>query len=130
MFVRWVDRGLVAPVWGIPRFFHFLSRDRLAHGFNQDFRDLWAREFAWRNLPGLQHLAHLGATEGHMVVTAMRAGLGGGHCITGLTVEGVIKEHRRYAELGRIEVGKDVVSVVGPVIVADPGMIAPDDDRG
>jgi len=60
-----------------------------------------------------------------MLITAMRAGLRRGHRITGTAEEGVIKEHGCNAEFRRVELGKDVVSVIGAIIVADASMVAP-----
>src|SRR5690242_19814127 len=106
----------------------FILRSRLAHRFNQNFCDFWAGEFARRDFASLQHLTHLCAAECYMLITAMRAGFRRGHRITGTAEEGMIKKHGRNAEFRRVELGKDVLSVIGAIIVADTGMVAPYDE--
>src|SRR5258708_8254656 len=63
-----------------------------------------------------------------MLLTAMRAGLRRGHGITGAAEEGMIKEHGCNTELRRVEFSKDVMSIVGAVIVANTRVVAPHDE--
>src|SRR5258708_17177268 len=63
-----------------------------------------------------------------MLLTAMRAGLRRGHGITGAAKEGMIKEHGCNTELRRVEFSKDVMSIVGAVIVANTRVVAPHDE--
>src|SRR6266852_8195635 len=105
-------------------------RYRLAHRFNQHLCHLWTRELAGGNFARLQHLAHFGATECNMMLTAMRAGLRRGHRVARAAEEGMIEEHRRNAKFGGIEFCEDVMRIVCAVVVAHPGMVAPDDEIG
>src|SRR5713226_93560 len=103
-------------------------RYRLGHRFNQHLCHLWTRELAGGNLARLQHLAHFGATERDMMLTAMRAGLRRGHRVARAAEEGMIEEHRRNAKFSGIEFCEDVMRIVCAVVVADAGMVAPDDE--
>src|SRR5712692_250921 len=64
-----------------------------------------------------------------MLITAMRAGLRGCHRVTGAAEEGVVKEHGGDAKLCRVELRKDVVSIIRAIVVANTGMVATDDER-
>src|SRR6266516_176651 len=59
-----------------------------------------------------------------MVITAVRAGLRGCHRVAGATEEGVVEEHRCDAQLGRVELCKDVVSIIGTIVTPYTCMIA------
>ena len=75
--------------------------------------------------PRVEHLAHLGAGQDEVLVVAVRAGLVGGHALAGVAVEGVLEEERRDAELTGLELVEDLLRVVGAVVVADAGVVAP-----
>src|SRR2546430_10648333 len=59
-----------------------------------------------------------------MVIIAVRAGLRGRHRVAGTTKEGVVKEHRCDAQPGRVELCKDVVGIIGAVVIPYTCMIA------
>ena len=58
----------------------------------------------------------------------MRAGLGRNNRAAFLAEERVFKEQGRDAQFSRREVLKNLLGIIGAVIVADAGMIAPDDE--
>src|SRR5947209_3429826 len=100
----------------------------LAHRLHQYLYHLGSGELARRHLPLLQHLTYFGTAERDMLLAAMRAGLGGGHRLTGTAEKGVLKEQGRDAELVRLELCEDVVGIIGTIVGADPGMIASHDE--
>ena len=55
----------------------------LAHRFQQHLCHLGTRELARGYLTRAQQLPHFRAAQGHMLLVAMRAGLRGGHRVTG-----------------------------------------------
>src|SRR5579875_3243120 len=63
-----------------------------------------------------------------MLVAVMWTGLGRGHTVTGAAEEGVVEEHGRDAQFGRVKVGEDVVSIISTVVVADTGVVAAYDE--
>ena len=63
-----------------------------------------------------------------MVVASVRAGLRRRHRAADAAEEGVLEEHRLDPELVRLELVEDQLRVVGAVVVADPRVVAADDE--
>src|SRR5229473_5246021 len=60
----------------------------------------------------------------------MRAGLVRSHRRASRTVESVLKSKRCDPDLGGRETLENLLSVVGAVVIADAGVVAPDDEMG
>src|SRR5688572_11571112 len=97
---------------------------------DQDLCDLGTAELLRRLLAVAEHLAHLGAAQEDVVVLAMGAGLARGHPFALVAPEGVLEEERLDAQLVDVEVLEDLLGLVGPVVVADAGVVAADDEVG
>ena len=65
-----------------------------------------------------------------MRLVRMGTGLVGGHPLAVVAPEGVLEEQRLDAELADVDVVEDPLSVVGAVVVAHAGVVAPDDEVG
>ena len=81
-----------------------------------------------RALAAAEHLAHHRAGEEHVRLAVVRARLARRHRAADLAVEGVLEHHRLDAERDRVELVEDRLRVVGAVVAADAGVVAPDDE--
>src|ERR687885_2649343 len=86
-------------------------------------RVLW-----WRRFAALQQGPYRRAREDHMMLPIMRARLRRGHAGTPAAIEGVLEEERGDTQRGPVECLENVLGIVGPVVVAYPRMVAPDDE--
>src|SRR5690606_24092215 len=98
------------------------------HPLDEHLADLRTRELAREHLAPGEHLADLRAGEENPVVLAVRTGLGGNDCLALPAVEGVLEHERRDVDQLRVELLEDELRVVRAVVVADAGMVAPDDE--
>src|SRR5207244_13555378 len=101
-----------------------------AHRVDQDLSHLGAGELLRRLLTRSQHLADLRARERDAVLLAVRAGLRRAHPLAPVAPERVLEHERRDAELVRLELLEDLLRVVGAVVRAHAGVVAPDDEIG
>src|SRR3954467_6344035 len=97
---------------------------------DQDLSHLGAAELLRRLFAVTEHLAHLGPTQEDVVLLAVWAGLARGHSLALVAPEGVLEEEGLDAELVDVEVVEDLLRVVGPVVVADAGVVAAHDEVG
>src|SRR5919199_3515440 len=102
----------------------------IPQAFYEDLDDLGAAELRRRVLPPAEHLPNPRAGEEDVRILAVWAGLGGRHPLAVQTEKGVLEEERRDVELLLGEHLEDVLGVVGAVVVADAGVVAPDDEVG
>src|SRR5207248_1009794 len=58
-----------------------------------------------------------------MLLAVVWAGLARCHSITDTTEEGMVEEHWRNPQLGGIEIGKDIMGIIGAIVVAYASMI-------
>src|SRR5256885_493520 len=58
-----------------------------------------------------------------MLLTIVRASFTRCHGITHTTEEGMVEEHRRNPQLRGIEIGEDIMGIIGAVVVPDASMI-------
>src|SRR5215213_3608987 len=79
-------------------------------------------------LSGCEQLADLRPGEEDVSVAAVWACLRRRHLTAHSAVERVLEEHRLDVELVRLELVEDQLRVVGAVVVADAGVVAPDDE--
>src|SRR5262249_27525552 len=98
------------------------------HRSYQDLRHLGTRELRRGHFAAPQGVADRGPREYHPVVLLVGAGLGGGHAHAAAAVEGVLEHERLDADLVATVVVEDLLRVVGSVIVADAGVVTPDDE--
>ena len=101
---------------------------RRAHRLDEHLGHLRPAELRRRDAARGEHLAHLRAGERDVLLRRVRAGLGRGHPVAALAVEGVVEEERRDRPARRVELVEDVLRVVGAVVVADAGVVAADDE--
>src|SRR5262245_53074178 len=94
---------------------------------DQDLSYLGAGEFGRKHFAALEHLAHLRAAQDDMILFAMRARLGRNDAAALFAIKGVLEFERRDADLFGSEIVKHQLRVVGAIIVAHAGVIAPDD---
>ena len=95
---------------------------------SQDFGDFWAREFLRQVSAGSQDLADLRARQLEPFSRPVRAALRRGQRAARAAVERRIKPERRHAEIARLEPIEDALRRQRLVVLADAGMVAPDDD--
>ena len=77
-----------------------------------------------------QHLAHLGPRQNQAIAVVARTGLVGRHRRAASAEESVLEHQRHDSEFARSEPLEDFLRVVTAVVIADAGVIAPDDKVG
>src|SRR5262245_60142497 len=98
----------------------------LAHRRDEDVGHLGTAELGWGTLARPQELTHLGARQRHVVGRVVGAGLARRHAGAAAAVEAVLEAQRGDPDLlGRVAL-EDALRVVGAVVVADAGVVAPD----
>ena len=83
-----------------------------------------------RLLAVAEHLPDLRPGEEQARLGVVRAGLVGGHPLALVAPEGVLEHQRLDPELVDVEVVEDLLGIVCAVVVADAGVVAPDDEVG
>src|SRR5215210_81361 len=99
-------------------------------GVDQDLSHLGAAEFLGRQLAVAEHLPHLGAAQEDVLLLSVRAGLARRHALAPVAPERVLEEQRLDAELVDVDFVEDLLRVIGPVVVADAGVVPADDEVG
>src|SRR3989338_3826797 len=100
------------------------------HAFNQDAGHFLARELRRRQNPVAQHRSHFGAAQFDVRFDRVRASLVAGHAAAMLAEEDAVEEQRPNPEVRHRELPEDFLRFKGAVILADPGVVASDDEMG
>src|SRR3954451_13515978 len=123
--VAWLKRGARESITAVSRY-GSARRCIRAVCLDQHLRNLGPGELDRRQLACGQHLANLRTAEEDVILRLVRARLRARHGAALAAPEGVLEEHRLDIQLVGFEVLEDQLRVVGSVVVADAGVIAPD----